>query len=127
MASYCSGTTAQPQPGDLLEITNNFSKQWALYLCDGYVLIAVPLDKMSQATPCKKSFIKMQLLQEAVGSGTFEVNNKYDSEFPALHYEKIIHKAQILIDTEVSTDLLGTDGEQFVILLRYGDNISIQI
>lgn len=75
----------------------------------------------------RKAVVRMQLLKEVVGNDTYRVNNKYDHNHTPLPVSEIIQRAQMLIDQEVSYDLLGSNCEHFVTLLRYGEGVSEQV
>lgn len=69
----------------------------------------------------------MQLLKEVVGDDSYQVNNKYDDDRTPLPVDDIIQRSQDLIGQEVSYDLLGSNCEHFVTLLRYGEGVSEQV
>ena len=75
----------------------------------------------------RKAVVRMQLLKEVVGSDSYRVNNKYDDDHTPLAVDEIIERAQVLIGQEVSYDLLGSNCEHFVTLLRYGEGVSEQV
>lgn len=75
----------------------------------------------------RKAVVRMQLLKEVVGSDSYRVNNKYDDNHTPLPVNEIIQRAQVLIGQEVSYDLLGSNCEHFVTLLRYGEGVSEQV
>uniref|UniRef100_A0A3Q1GJM1 Phospholipase A and acyltransferase 1 n=1 Tax=Acanthochromis polyacanthus TaxID=80966 RepID=A0A3Q1GJM1_9TELE len=75
----------------------------------------------------RKAVVRMQLLKEVVGSDSYCVNNKYDHNHTPLPVCEIIQRAQVLIGQEVSYDLLGSNCEHFVTLLRYGEGVSEQV
>lgn len=75
----------------------------------------------------RKAVVRMQLLKEVVGSDSYRVNNKYDHNHTPLPISEIIQRAQVLIGQEVSYDLLGSNCEHFVTLLRYGEGVSEQV
>ncbi|XP_042371494.1 phospholipase A and acyltransferase 1-like, partial [Plectropomus leopardus] len=74
----------------------------------------------------RKAVVRMQLLKEVVGSDSYRINNKYDHNHTPLPTSEIIQRAQVLIGQEVSYDLLGSNCEHFVTLLRYGEGVSEQ-
>ncbi|NWV01752.1 HRSL1 enzyme, partial [Upupa epops] len=122
-----------PKPGDLIEILRPAYQHWALYLGDGYVINVTPAGEGPPATFAsaksvfsRKARVRMQLLKDVVGNDTFRVNNKYDGTHDPLPVEEIIRRAESLIDTEVSYDVLGNNCEHFVTLLRYGEGVSDQ-
>ncbi|CAB1413014.1 unnamed protein product [Pleuronectes platessa] len=122
-----------PQPGDLIEIFRPAYQHWALYLGDGYIINLTPVDESQAAAMSsvksvfsRKAVVRMQLLKEVVGSDTYRVNNKYDHNHTPLPISEIIQRAQVLIGQEVSYDLLGSNCEHFVTLLRYGEGVSEQ-
>lgn len=75
----------------------------------------------------RKAVVRMQLLKEVVGSDSYRINNKYDHNHTPLPVCEIIQRAQVLIGQEVSYDLLGSNCEHFVTLLRYGEGVSEQV
>ena len=75
----------------------------------------------------RKAVVRMQLLKEVVGGDSYRVNNKYDDDHTPLPVGEIIQRAQVLIGQEVSYDLLGSNCEHFVTLLRYGEGVSEQV
>uniref|UniRef100_A0A3Q0S3N4 Phospholipase A and acyltransferase 1 n=1 Tax=Amphilophus citrinellus TaxID=61819 RepID=A0A3Q0S3N4_AMPCI len=125
--------SGDPQPGDLIEIFRPAYQHWALYLGDGYIINLTPVDETQAAAMSsvksvfsRKAVVRMQLLKEVVGSDSYRVNNKYDHNHTPLPVSEIIQRAQVLIDQEVSYDLLGSNCEHFVTLLRYGEGVSEQ-
>lgn len=75
----------------------------------------------------RKAVVRMQLLKEVVGADSYRINNKYDDNHTPLPVSEIIQRAQLLIGQEVSYDLLGSNCEHFVTLLRYGEGVSEQV
>ena len=75
----------------------------------------------------RKAVVRMQLLKEVVGGDSYRVNNKYDDNHTPLPVYDIIQRSQLLIGQEVSYDLLGSNCEHFVTLLRYGEGVSEQV
>lgn len=75
----------------------------------------------------RKAVVRMQLLKEVVGNDSYRINNKYDDNHTPLPVREIIQRAEVLIDQEVSYDLLGSNCEHFVTLLRYGEGVSEQV
>ncbi|XP_051767647.1 phospholipase A and acyltransferase 1 isoform X1 [Ctenopharyngodon idella] len=123
----------EPQPGDLIEIFRPAYQHWALYLGDGYIINLTPVDEGQAAAMSsvksvfsRKAVVRMQLLKEVVGADSFRINNKYDDNHTPLPVSEIIQRAQLLIGQEVSYDLLGSNCEHFVTLLRYGEGVSEQ-
>ncbi|XP_029684787.1 phospholipase A and acyltransferase 1 isoform X3 [Takifugu rubripes] len=103
-------------PGDLIEIFRPAYQHWALYLGDGYIINLTPVDESPAAAVSsvksvfsRKAVVRMQLLKEVVGSDSYRVNNKYDHNHTPLPICEIIQRAQVLIDQEVSYDLLGSN------------------
>ncbi|XP_043107918.1 phospholipase A and acyltransferase 1 [Puntigrus tetrazona] len=123
----------EPRPGDLIEIFRPAYQHWALYLGDGYIINLTPLDESPAAAVSsvksvfsRKAVVRMQLLKEVVGGDSYRINNKYDDDHTPLAVSEIIQRAQLLIGQEVSYDLLGSNCEHFVTLLRYGEGVSEQ-
>ncbi|NWH57171.1 HRSL1 enzyme, partial [Geococcyx californianus] len=121
------------QPGDLIEIFRPAYQHWALYLGDGYIINVTPVDEgapgsfsSTKSVFSRKARVRMQLLKDVVGEDTYRINNKYDSSFNPLPVEKIIEYAEYYIDKEVSYDVLGSNCEHFVTMLRYGKPVSNQ-
>ncbi|NWT78692.1 HRSL1 enzyme, partial [Lanius ludovicianus] len=123
-----------PKPGDLIEIDRPLYQHWALYVGDGYVINVTPVDEgvpslfVSTASIfTRKAKVKKQLLKDVVGNNRWRVNNKYDHSRTPLPVEEIIQHAEELIDQEVTYDVLGSNCEHFVTLLRYGEGVSHQV
>ncbi|XP_018944473.1 phospholipase A and acyltransferase 1 isoform X2 [Cyprinus carpio] len=123
----------EPQPGDLIEIFRPAYQHWALYLGNGYIINLTPVDESQAAAVSsvksvfsRKAVVRMQLLKEVVGGDSYRINNKYDDSHTPLAVSEIIERAQLLIGQEVSYDLLGSNCEHFVTLLRYGEGVSEQ-
>uniref|UniRef100_A0A4W6FCA3 Phospholipase A and acyltransferase 1 n=1 Tax=Lates calcarifer TaxID=8187 RepID=A0A4W6FCA3_LATCA len=113
--------SGDPQPGDLIEI----------FRPDGYIINLTPVGQQPAMSSVKsvfsrKAVVRMQLLKEVVGSDSYRINNKYDHNHTPLPVCEIIQRAQVLIGQEVSYDLLGSNCEHFVTLLRYGEGVSEQ-
>ncbi|MEQ2289770.1 Phospholipase A and acyltransferase 1 [Ameca splendens] len=128
-----SDLSNDPQPGDLIEIFRPAYQHWALYLGDGYIINLTPVDESQAAAMSsvksvfsRKAVVRMQLLKDVVGNDSYRINNKYDDNHTPLPICEIIQRAQVLIDQEVSYDLLGSNCEHFVTLLRYGEGVSEQ-
>ncbi|NWR75302.1 HRSL1 enzyme, partial [Centropus unirufus] len=121
------------QPGDLIEIFRSTYQHWALYLGDGYIINVTPVGEAAPGTIdssksvfTNKARVRMQLLKDVVGDDTYRINNKYDSSYTPLPVEDIIQRAQYYIGREVSYDVLGSNCEHFVTMLRYGKGVSDQ-
>ncbi|NWS75832.1 HRSL1 enzyme, partial [Crotophaga sulcirostris] len=121
------------QPGDLIEIFRPAYQHWALYLGDGYIINVTPVDEgapgsisSAKSVFSSKARVRMQLLKDVVGEDTYRINNKYDSSYTPLPVEEIIRRAEAYIDKEVSYDVLGSNCEHFVTMLRYGEAVSNQ-
>ncbi|XP_074860640.1 phospholipase A and acyltransferase 1 isoform X2 [Carettochelys insculpta] len=132
--SFGVGHPDNPQPGDLIEIFRPAYQHWALYLGDGYVINVAPVEEGAAALLAsaksvfsRKALVRMQLLKDVVGSDTHRINNKYDGAYAPLPVEQIIRHSEFLIGQEVSYDLLGSNCEHFVTLLRYGEGVSEQV
>ncbi|NXP54170.1 HRSL1 enzyme, partial [Heliornis fulica] len=131
--SFSATRCGNPEPGDLIEIFRPAYQHWALYLGDGYIINVVPVDEgpassfsSAKSVLSRKARVKMQLLKEAVGNDTYRINNKYDDTYTPLPVEEIIRRATSFIEEEVPYDLLGSNCEHFVTLLRYGEAVSGQ-
>ncbi|KAA0707350.1 Phospholipid-metabolizing enzyme A-C1 [Triplophysa tibetana] len=119
-----SQSNEEPQPGDLIEIFRPAYQHWALYLGDDESQAAAVSSVKSVFS--RKAVVRMQLLKEVVGGDSYRINNKYDDNHTPLPVSEIIQRAQRLIGQEVSYDLLGSNCEHFVTLLRYGEAVSEQ-
>ncbi|XP_038856398.1 phospholipase A and acyltransferase 1-like [Salvelinus namaycush] len=118
-----------PQPGDLIEIFRPAYPHWALYLGEGYIINLTPVDESG----C--SHLQCEVCVQSEGSGpnaaskgddSYRVNNKYDDHHTPFPVNDIIWRSQVLIGQEVSYDLLGSNCEHFVALLRQGKGVSEQ-
>ena len=72
----------------------------------------------------RKSKVKMELLKEVVGNDAWAVNNKYDCHCTPLPLENIIQCFEGCIGKEMACDMFKTECDDFVIKLRYGDQVS---
>ncbi|KAM4770381.1 phospholipase A and acyltransferase 1-like [Cyanocitta cristata] len=125
---------SNPKPGDLIEIDRPVYRHWALFVGDGYVINVTSIDEgpasVSVSTTSlltRKAKVKKQLLKEVVGDDKWRVNNKYDRSRTPLPVEEIIQRAERWIDREVPYDLVGSNCEHFVTMLRYGEGVSDQV
>ncbi|XP_068056161.1 phospholipase A and acyltransferase 1-like [Anomalospiza imberbis] len=123
-----------PQPGDLIEIDRTGYQHWALYVGDGYVINVTPVDEgapsLSVSTTSiftRKAKVKKQLLKVVVGNHKWRINNKYDRSHTPRPVEEIIRRAEQWIDREVPYDVLTSNCEHFVTMLRYGEGVSEQV
>ncbi|NWT09707.1 HRSL1 enzyme, partial [Vireo altiloquus] len=118
----------------LIEIKRGVYQHWALYVGDGYVIHLTGTTGASWQggdwlLGCPRSLakVKKQLLKEVVGNNKWSVNNKYDRSRTPLPVEEIIRRAEHWIDREVTYDVVGSNCEHFVTMLRYEKGISNQV
>ncbi|NWZ98078.1 HRSL1 enzyme, partial [Nesospiza acunhae] len=123
-----------PQPGDLIEIDRPGYQHWALYVGDGYVINVTPVDEgapsllvSTTSVFTKKAKVKKQLLKVVVENHKWRVNNKYDRSRTPFPVKEIIRRAEQWIDREVPYDVLSSNCEHFVTMLRYGEGVSDQV
>ncbi|NXS86110.1 HRSL1 enzyme, partial [Erpornis zantholeuca] len=125
---------SDPVPGDLIEIKRGIYQHWALYVGDGYVIHVTPVDEnappLSASTVTlltKMAKVKMELMEKVAGNDDWNVNNKYDRSHIPFPMMEIVWRAARWIDREVPYDLLGSNCEHFVTMLRYGEAVSDQV
>ncbi|KAM7013468.1 phospholipase A and acyltransferase 1-like isoform 1-T1 [Passerculus sandwichensis] len=125
---------SDPQPGDLIEIDRPGYQHWALYVGDGYVINVTPVDEgapsllvSTTSVFTKKAKVKKQLLKVVVENHKWRVNNKYDRSHSPFPVKEIIRRAEQWIDREVPYDVLTSNCEHFVTMLRYGEGVSDQV
>ncbi|XP_059711457.1 phospholipase A and acyltransferase 1-like [Haemorhous mexicanus] len=123
-----------PKPGDLIEIDRPGYQHWALYVGDGYVINVTPVDEgapsllvSTTSVFTKKAKVKKQLLKVVVENHNWRVNNKYDRSRTPFPVKEIIRRAEQWIDREVPYDVLTSNCEHFVTMLRYGEGVSDQV
>uniref|UniRef100_A0A8C3MMZ3 Uncharacterized protein n=1 Tax=Geospiza parvula TaxID=87175 RepID=A0A8C3MMZ3_GEOPR len=129
----------KPQPGDLIEIDRPRHKHWALYMEDGYVINLTPVGKgiadwqgarhfSGAPRPLSPSmdWVKKQRL-EVVQNNTWRVNNESDQCHPPLTLTEIIHHAKDYIDKDFTYRVFGSNCEDFVKKLRYGEGVTEQV
>ncbi|NWV08048.1 HRSL1 enzyme, partial [Ptilonorhynchus violaceus] len=121
-----------PEPGDLISIRRTLWHHWALYVGDGYVIHVTPVGDPrvsggSMTLFAKKAKVKKERLEVVVEDAKWRVNNKYDRSRTPLPVEEIIRCAEYWIDREVPYDLLVSNCEHFVTMLRYGEGVSRQV
>ncbi|XP_064577380.1 phospholipase A and acyltransferase 1-like [Zonotrichia leucophrys gambelii] len=123
----------KPQPGDLIEIFRPGYQHWAIYVGDGYVIHVTdeepssfpPSSSSKRATRAK---VKKELLKDVVGNlSIWRVNNKYDRSHTPFPVKEIIWRAELCIDREVPYNVLNSNCEHFVTMLRYGEGVSDQV
>ncbi|NXX85769.1 HRSL1 enzyme, partial [Urocolius indicus] len=132
-AAMSANSPCDPEPGDLIEVFRPLYQHWALYLGDGYVINVAPEDDgptaifgSTASVFSNKARVRIQLLKDVVGNNTYRVNNKYDSTCPPLPVHVIIRRAQSFVNEEVPYNVLGSNCEHFVTMLRYGEAVSSQ-
>ncbi|XP_041331629.1 phospholipase A and acyltransferase 1-like isoform X3 [Pyrgilauda ruficollis] len=121
-----------PQPGDLIEIDRPLYQHWALYLGDGYVIHvtderASSVWLSSSSIRATRAKVKKDPLEEVVKNHKWRVNNKYDRSRTPRPVEEIIRRAELCIDREVPYNVLNSNCEHFVTMLRYGEGESEQV
>ncbi|KAG5847188.1 phospholipase A and acyltransferase 1-like isoform X1 [Anguilla anguilla] len=125
-------TRGSPQPGDLIEIFRPAYQHWALYLGNGYIINLEPVGKIQvgksslKSVLSQKAVIRLQLLKEVARGDSYRINNKYDDDHTPLPICDIVHRARLYIGHEVPYDVLCSNCEHFVTLLRYGEGVSEQ-
>ncbi|XP_058668520.1 phospholipase A and acyltransferase 1-like [Ammospiza nelsoni] len=121
----------KPQPGDLIEIFRPFYQHWALYVGDGYVIHvtdeASSILLSSSSIRATRAKVKKEVLKDVVGNHRWRVNNKYDRSCTPFPVEEIIRRAELCIDREVPYNVLNSNCEHFVTMLRYGEGVSDQV
>ncbi|NWV72346.1 HRSL1 enzyme, partial [Malurus elegans] len=68
--------------------------------------------------------VKKQLLKDMVGNDEWRVNNKYDQDQAPLPVREIIRRAEDYNGKKLAYRVFGSNCEDFVTLLRYGDQVS---
>ncbi|NXA82102.1 HRSL1 enzyme, partial [Thryothorus ludovicianus] len=123
-----------PQPGDLIEIDRPLCQHWVLYMGDGDVVHLSPIDEgapsvsgSSASIQATRAKVKKEKLLDVVKDNTWCIKNKYDRSHTPLPAEKIIWCAECCIGREVLYDVLGSNCEHFVTMLRYGEPLSEQV
>ncbi|NXQ38354.1 HRSL1 enzyme, partial [Catharus fuscescens] len=123
-----------PKPGDLIEIKRGHDAHWALYVGDGYVIHATPVDEgvaslaaESETSLTMKVKVMKELLKEVAGKDNWHVNNKYDHCRTPFPVEEIIRRAESEIGKVMPYRLLNKNCEHFVTKLRYGEAVSEQV
>uniref|UniRef100_A0A8C9NJN7 LRAT domain-containing protein n=1 Tax=Serinus canaria TaxID=9135 RepID=A0A8C9NJN7_SERCA len=110
---------------------NDGYQHWALYMGDGYVINVTPVAPSllvsTTSVFTKKAKVKKQLLKVVVENHNWRVNNKYDRSRTPFPVKEIIRRAEQWIDREVPYDVLTSNCEHFVTMLRYGEGVSEQV
>ncbi|NWZ74462.1 HRSL1 enzyme, partial [Acrocephalus arundinaceus] len=125
-----------PRPGDLIEIFRRGYQHWALYEGDGNVIHVTDVGKAVAGCqgaqhllnlPGNTKVKKEPLKDVEKNPDKWRVNNKYDRDYTPLPVEKIIQNAEHLTGTAIEYDLITSNCEHLVILLRYDEEISGQV
>ncbi|KAM4895415.1 phospholipase A and acyltransferase 1-like [Sylvia borin] len=120
-----------PQPGDLIAISRPGYQHWAIYVGDGYVIHVTGVNSGSvegrSSSKLTRAQVKKQLLKDVVGKNKWRVNNKYDRFYTPFSVKDIIRRAESCIGKEVLYNVLSSNCEHFVTLLRYGVALSDQV
>ncbi|XP_054138420.1 phospholipase A and acyltransferase 1-like [Melozone crissalis] len=120
---------SDPQPGDLIEVDRPGYQHWALYMGDGYIIYV----KSKAGAFCEMSIrvrmakVMKELLKEVVGNHKWCVNSKYDNFYAPRPMEDILWSAEQWIGKEMTYDVLGSNCEHFMTMLRYGEGVSDQV
>ncbi|XP_039551632.1 uncharacterized protein LOC120495818 [Passer montanus] len=122
-----------PKPGDLIEIYRPGYQHWALYLWSGYVIHVTAVDGNTSSLSAssvtiitKRAKVAKEPLEKVVGNDTWHVNNNNDRFRTPRPIGVIIQHAMEWIDKKWRYELLYSNCEHFVTMLRYGDGISWQ-
>ncbi|XP_018768503.3 phospholipase A and acyltransferase 1-like isoform X1 [Serinus canaria] len=123
---------SQLQPGDLIEVDRPFHQHWALYIGGGYVINLTPVGRkdVQLGVHTVAAFIrkvKKQRLKVVVRNNKWRVNNKYDDSYSPLPVEEIIRRAEICNDRVLNYRGFGSNCENFVKKLRYGDPLRASV
>ncbi|XP_016361074.1 HRAS-like suppressor 3 isoform X2 [Sinocyclocheilus anshuiensis] len=133
-SAVAPGISAQPKPGDLIEISRDFYQHWALHSGEGKVIHKVPPSEHADAGVSSvksvrhnKAIVKKEKLQDVVGSDDYRIHNVLDKQHPPLPIPHILQKAETLVGMVVPYKLLTDNCEHFVKGLRNGVPQSQQV
>uniref|UniRef100_A0A673I951 LRAT domain-containing protein n=1 Tax=Sinocyclocheilus rhinocerous TaxID=307959 RepID=A0A673I951_9TELE len=112
----------EPERGDLIEISRKGYQHWTIYAGDGYVIHLVK-DQHSDAG----ATVKKEKLEDVADNDEYRINNHLDDQYKPRPIEDILQEAENLVGREFPYNLLSSNCEHFVTLLRYGNPLSQQV
>ncbi|XP_058627253.1 phospholipase A and acyltransferase 4-like [Onychostoma macrolepis] len=109
--------------GDLIEIFRNGYEHWVIYVGEGNVihLVKNPDHSDTGAT------VKKEKLRDVVGYDGYRINNHLDDQYEPHPLEDIQRRAESFEGKAFPYNVLKSNCEQFVTLLKYGKPQSQQV
>uniref|UniRef100_A0A673I5P9 LRAT domain-containing protein n=1 Tax=Sinocyclocheilus rhinocerous TaxID=307959 RepID=A0A673I5P9_9TELE len=129
-------TSCSEKRGDLIEISRKGYQHWTIYAGDGYVIHLVK-DRDHDCFYFSISFsiehsdagatVKKEKLEDVADNDEYRINNHLDDQYKPRPIEDILQEAENLVGREFPYNLLSSNCEHFVTLLRYGNPLSQQV
>uniref|UniRef100_A0A3B4FKF5 LRAT domain-containing protein n=1 Tax=Pundamilia nyererei TaxID=303518 RepID=A0A3B4FKF5_9CICH len=128
------------QLGDLIEISRDNYKHWAVYVGAGFVVHFVNhsvfiflcfdlKDGVSSgaAVQAANGIVRKEKMWDVVGKDKWKINNSMDRQYEPRPANAIVEDAKALVGKELRYDLVSFNCEHFVTKLRYGVAESPQV
>ncbi|KAF2978525.1 hypothetical protein EK904_011291 [Melospiza melodia maxima] len=81
----------------------------------------------SSSIHATRAKVKKQLLKDVAGNHKWRVNKTHDRSHSPFPVKEIIQRAEQRIGEELTYDVLTSNCEHFVTMLRYGEGFSDQV
>ncbi|XP_005952026.2 phospholipase A and acyltransferase 3 [Haplochromis burtoni] len=130
-SSYAGGDQVDKEPelGDLIEISRENYKHWAVYVGAGFVVHFVNHSGVSSgaAVQAANGIVRKETMWNVVGKDKWKINNSMDRQYEPRPANAIVEDAKALVGKELRYDLVSFNCEHFVTKLRYGVAESWQV
>uniref|UniRef100_A0A3B4FJZ5 LRAT domain-containing protein n=1 Tax=Pundamilia nyererei TaxID=303518 RepID=A0A3B4FJZ5_9CICH len=118
----------EPELGDLIEISRDNYKHWAVYVGAGFVVHFVNHCKFhGAAVQAANGIVRKEKMWDVVGKDKWKINNSMDRQYEPRPANAIVEDAKALVGKELRYDLVSFNCEHFVTKLRYGVAESPQV
>ncbi|XP_039902774.1 phospholipase A and acyltransferase 3-like [Simochromis diagramma] len=130
-SSYAGGDQVdrEPELGDLIEISRDNYKHWAVYVGAGFVVHFVNHSGVAIGASVRAAngIVLKEKMWNVVGKDKWKINNSMDRKYKPRPANAIVEDAKALVGKELRYDLVSFNCEHFVTELRYGVAESPQV